>query len=156
MNITMFDYRSGAKVAPVSVLDGIKKILSEVDLPIVNKGASKLKNVVIERLQKEGWTNELRLDPKSHITITSFFNGVGLCFQTGNVARIYADLLKLQALYMRSSINCGIIIVPQDMTAKRLGCNIATFERLLRELPIFRQVITMPIVVVGFQGKEVE
>lgn len=32
----------------------------------------------------------------------------------------------------------------------------ANYERLIRELPIFSQVITMPLVVIGFDGTEAE
>ena len=53
-------------------------------------------------------------------------------------------------------IAAGIILVPQLKTAKELGYNMANYERLIRELPIFSQVITMPIVVIGFEGAEVE
>ena len=80
--------------------------------------------------------------------------GIGLCFQTGNVGRIYADLLKLQTLYTKGNITAGIILIPQNQTAKELGSNMANYERLIRELPIFSQVITMPIVVIGFDGTE--
>lgn len=79
-----------------------------------------------------------------------------MCFQTGNVGRIYADLLKLQTLYVKGNITAGIILIPQIKTAKALGANMANYERLIRELPIFSQVITMPIVVIGFDGTEGE
>ena len=79
-----------------------------------------------------------------------------MCFQTDNVGRIYADLLKLQTLYTKGNIIAGIILVPQIKTAKELGSNMANYERLIRELPIFSQVITMPLVVIGFNGTEAE
>ena len=53
----------------------------------------------------------------------------------------------------------GIHARPAGMlvkTAKELGSNMANYERLIRELPIFSQVITMPIVVIGFDGTEGE
>ena len=74
--------------------------------------------------------------------------------QTGNMGRVYADILKLQALYTKGNIIAGIILVPQSRTAKALGSNLVNYERLIRELPIFSQVITMPIVVVGFSAEE--
>ena len=115
-----------------------------------------LKESIREKLEKEGWTGEYRLDATSRITISSYMKGIGLCFQTGNVGRMYADLLKLQTLYTKGNITAGIILIPQIKTAKELGSNMANYERLIRELPIFSQVITMPIVVIGFDGTEVE
>lgn len=67
-----------------------------------------------------------------------------------NVSRIYADLLKLQALYMRETIKAGIVILPTVKAARSFSGNVASLERLERELPIFSQVITMPVVVIGF------
>jgi hypothetical protein len=46
------------------------------------------------------------------------------------------------------------MLIPTVVTAKELGYNMANYERLVRELPLFSQVITMPIVVIGFDGME--
>ena len=105
-------------------------------------------------MKKIGWSGEYRLDSDSKITISSYMQGVGLCFQTGNAGRVYADLLKLQTLYVKGNITAGIILIPTALTAKELGSNMANYERLVRELPLFSQVITMPIVVIGFDGME--
>lgn len=67
---------------------------------------------------------------------------------------MYADLLKLQTLYVKGNITAGIILIPTDSTANELGSNMANYERHVRELPLFSQVITMPIVVIGFDGME--
>ena len=77
-----------------------------------------------------------------------------MCLQTGNVGRIYADLLKLQTLYMKDNIQAGILLIPPQNAAVRLGQNLVNYERLTRELPIFNQVVTMPLVIVGFDGTE--
>lgn len=103
---------------------------------------------------QNGWAGEYRLDSDSQITISSYLQGIGLCFQTGNVGRLYADLLKLQTLYVKGKIVAGIIMVPGLEMAKILGCNLANYDRLVRELPLFNQVITMPIVVVGFEAEK--
>lgn len=70
--------------------------------------------------------------------------------QTGNVSRVYADLMKLQTLFVNGRIKAGIIIVATTDCARQYTCNAATYERLVRELEIFSQVITMPLVIVGF------
>lgn len=154
MKTELYDHRSGLKVVPQDIVSNVQRIVAEINPKLSKNSVGIIKEAVKDRLEKEGWTGEYRLDTASKITISSYLRGIGLCFQTGNVGRIYADLLKLQTLYTKEKIIAGIILVPQSNTAKELGSNMANFERLTRELPIFNQVITMPIVVIGFDGVE--
>ncbi len=156
MKTKIYEHRSGLKVVPNDIISDVEKIIWNIKPILTKKSVTNIKEAVRERLKKEGWTGEYRLDVTSRITISSYLKGIGLCFQTGNVGRIYADLLKLQTLYTKGNITAGIILVPQIETAKELGSNMANYERLIRELPIFSQVITMPIVVIGFDGTEAE
>ncbi len=156
MRTQIYDHRSGLKVVPNSIISDVEKVIWDINPTLSKNAVAGIKKSIRERLEKEGWTGEYRLDASSRITISSYLKGVGMCFQTGNVGRIYADLLKLQTLYTKGNITAGIILVPQIKTAKELGSNMANYERLIRELPIFSQVITMPIVVIGFDGTEEE
>ncbi len=156
MRTQIYDHHSGLKVVPNSIISDVEKVIWDINPTLSKNTVAGIKKSIRERLEKEGWTGEYRLDASSRITISSYLKGVGMCFQTGNVGRIYADLLKLQTLYTKGNITAGIILVPQIKTAKELGSNMANYERLIRELPIFSQVITMPIVVIGFDGTEEE
>lgn len=156
MRTQIYEHRSGLKVVPRDIVSDVEKILWDINPILSKRTVASIKESVRERLEKEGWTGEYRLDSSSRITISSYLKGIGMCFQIGNVGRIYADLLKLQTLYTRGNITAGIILIPQIKTAKELGSNMANYERLIRELPIFSQVITMPIVVIGFDGTEGE
>ncbi len=98
----------------------------------------------------KGWSDKIFLALGSNISITAKKDDVGLCMQTGNVSRVYADLMKLQTLFMNGNIKAGIIIVATTDCARQYTCNAATYERLVRELDLFSQVITMPLVIVGF------
>lgn len=100
-----------------------------------------------------GWTNPIRVSSKSRITITSTKADIGLCVQTGNMGRLYADILKLQTLYKLKSIKAAIFVLPQKQWSKKMGSNIACYERLVEELGIFSETITVPILVVGFSGE---
>lgn len=154
MRTQIYEHRSGLKVVPEDIISGVEKIVWEINPVLSKNSVANIKEAIRERMEKDGWTGEYRLDATSKITISSYMKGIGLCFQTGNVGRIYADLLKLQTLYTKGNITAGIILIPQNQTAKELGSNMANYERLIRELPIFSQVITMPIVVIGFDGTE--
>jgi len=63
----------------------------------------------------------------------------------------YADLLKLQTLYISNKVKAGIYIVPNKMEAKKIGSNVAHFERFIEELQVFSQTVTMPLLVYGFE-----
>ncbi len=154
MRTQIYEHRSGLKVVPNDIVANVEKIIWDINPTLSKKTVASLKKSIREQLEKEGWTGEYRLDATSRITISSYLKGIGLCFQTGNAGRIYADLLKLQTLYTKGNTTAGIILIPQINTAKVLGSNMANYERLIRELPIFNQVITMPIVVIGFDGTE--
>lgn len=154
MKTRIYEHRSGLRVIPKEILNDVICVIEGMN-PVLSKNTvTQIKKRLKKDLELKGWSGEYRLDANSKITISSYLQGVGMCVQTGNVGRLYADLLKLQALYMKGNICSGIILTPQSETAKELGYNMANFERLVRELPIFSQVITMPIVVIGFDAKE--
>ena len=67
------------------------------------------------------------------------------------MARMYADWLKLQRLYVNGSITCGAMIVPSKATAKLLGDNIVHASRLVKELAMFNKVIHIPMIVFSFE-----
>ena len=113
-----------------------------------------MKAQIVEKIVELGWSNEYLISSDSRLTISAFKHGVGLCCQTGNVARVYADLLKLQTLFINKNIGAGIIIVPTQKMANIIGTNVANSEKLNRELIIFKSVITIPLVIIGFGQEE--
>ena len=98
MKTQLYNYRSGQQIVPddikqsvVTSIEGIESSIGEHDVRNFNKE-------FMGKLQKSGWSGFFPLSVYSKISITSENNRIGLCVQTGNVARIYADLLKLQTL----------------------------------------------------------
>ena len=150
MKINSYNHRNGESVIPLNIQNNIKEILMNITSPITNKGASKIRMQVVEKMHLDGWSENIRLTPSSHMTITAMKDKIGACVQLGNVSRLYADLMKLQTLFLRGSINAGIIIVPEIEAAKELGQNIANSVRLIKELQIFDTLITMPLIIYGF------
>lgn len=129
MRTQIYDHRSGLKVVPNDIVADVKNIIWNINPALSKKTVSSLKESVRERLEKEGWTGEYRLDATSRITISSYLRGVGLCFQTGNVGRIYADLLKLQTLYKSITtipILLRSITIIRHMSSNKLSLNIVT------------------------------
>ena len=64
---------------------------------------------------------------------------------------MYADLIKLQQMYLDDTIRAGVFIMPTAVAARELGDNLANSDRLESELTIFRKVIHMPLVIMSFQ-----
>jgi len=131
------------------LLDGVVDAIESAKFIPRRKSAAQMKGEVLKHLQMLGWAGEVEIDSTSGITITSIKGRTGLCFQTGNMARMYADLLKLQAVFAKRVIDDGTMIIPTKSCAKILGSNIANFERLTHELKIFKAVVTMPLLVIG-------
>ena len=153
MKTQLYNYRSGQQIVPddikqsvVTSIEGIESSIGEHDVRNFNKE-------FMGKLQKSGWSGFFPLSVYSKISITSENNRIGLCVQTGNVARIYADLLKLQTLFTDEKVKAGIIVVPTKECADSFGKNVANYERLLRELTyVFSKVITIPLLIVGFEN----
>lgn len=74
--------------------------------------------------------------------------------QFGNMSRWYSDIFKLQTAYSQGMADLGLSIVPMGSLAKRIDSNIASFERVVRELPSANLSITVPILVIGVEHDE--
>lgn len=144
-------HRFGDKVVPADIQKEIAQAISNATTVPAKRSSPQIKDEILESLQRAGWSAEVELDPVSRITITSCKKKVGLVFQTGNMGRMYADLLKLQTLYLRETIMAAVFIVPTHEAAQQLGDNITNFDRLNKELPIFERAITVPIMIYGFE-----
>lgn len=75
--------------------------------------------------------------------------GIQVEFQFGNVARYYADIMKLEYSVSESSMDYGILIVPTKKRAERMGHNLAYYERAKNEMQEFRKIIESSIVIFG-------
>ncbi len=132
----------------------INKVFNEshlifgVDKPII------IKKRIMESFNRYGWADRVKVEASLNLTINFIKNRVGLCFQIGNVARTYADILKFAILYKRKIIDVGVLIVPDDMESKKLGANYACFSRLEKELMVLDGIFLVPILVVGLSNQE--
>lgn len=145
---------SGERLVPSIFVDELRHLIEDYKKKLGLYKINDFKQYLIPAILRRGWSDEYYLDRTSKITITSMKENTGLCIQTGNMARIYADLLKLQALYSRGTINGGILILAVSSCGKTFGGNVATYERVIRELDIFDQVITVPLMIIGFDNED--
>lgn len=129
----------------IEVINAIQNLNIKID----SGCSSKLRDIILQTLFSQGWSSKVKLNHTSHISITAIKNNFGLCLQTGNMSRFYADLLKLQYLFLKGTITASIYIIPSKKNAKIMGSNLANFERMTEELAFYINIITLPIIVVG-------
>jgi len=152
MNHFFHSHQGAIDIFPAKERGEIESALDNCTVKIENRAAPQIRSAIVDYLGNLGWSGEFQVEPPSKITIASMKNGVGLCVQTGgNMARMYADILKLQKLYAENNLKAGAFILPTSPAAKLLGDNLANADRLASELKIFRKVIHMPIAIFSFE-----
>lgn len=133
------------------ILTEIKEILSLNNLRFGSNSPKDIKREINNRFNEKGWADKVKIS-NSNLTISFLKSKVGICFQIGNVARTYADILKLSQLYNIGVIDVGIIIVPNQLESKKMGANYADFKRLTGELKLFKDIVPIPILVIGLSN----
>lgn len=152
MRYYTFSHCDGDKCIPANHQDDITKAISSVSAKVERGAATIIRGQILSKLKILGWSGEVKLASDSDMTVTSTKSDVGLCLQTGNMSRMYADLIKLQTMYLDNQINAAIILVPSQEVAKLLGSNIAQAKRLERELAIFRKAYHVPTLVYALEA----
>lgn len=130
------------------LLAEIETILTEPGLSFGKNRPSAIKKTISHKFNMKGWADKIRVG-NTRLTINFLRAKVGICFQLGNVARTYADILKLAQLGERKVIDVGIIVVAHKAESTKMGTNYAQFERLSAEIEYFHDIIKIPILVIG-------
>jgi len=118
---------------------------------IIRGATSSIRGHVREQFDEQGWSGEAGIDPNHDLTIFSMKGDLAFQIQTGNISRAFYDLLKLQYLYVAKKINAAALAVPSSYAATTLGSNIASYERLCKELQLFSRVISVPLLLISFE-----
>lgn len=129
----------------------IQNILADQKLIFSKGNNSHIKKVIGEKFSTQGWADRVTIG-NSKLTISFLKDKVGVCFQIGNVARTYADILKLDYLAKAGIIKMAVIIVPDNIESRKLGANYASFERLKNEIKLFKDIIGVPLLIIGLSN----
>lgn len=151
MKISVHSHCSGTERVPARILEDVIAAAAAIEVRLERGAARRIRDQFVAKLRSRGWSSEVTVARGSVMSITSMREGVGLCLQTGNMARMYADLMKLQTLYLDNSIQAAILVLPSQPVALAIGENIAQAARLERELEIFRKVFYVPTLVVSLE-----
>jgi len=133
------------------ILEEIRSLLTDARLTFGKNPPTEIKSRISEKFNQKGWADKVKIG-NSNLTINFMKSKVGVCFQIGNVARTYADILKLSQLNKKNIIDAGVIIVPHKLESKLMGANYAQFDRLAKELSQFSDIISTPILVIGLSN----
>ena len=130
------------------ILKEIQFIMNFNKLTFGKVSPKEIKERISERFNDKGWADKVKVG-NSQLTISFMKEQVGVCFQIGNVARTYADLLKISQLNNKGIIDVGVIVVPHKLESKLMGANYAQYNRLAKELELFADIIPTPILLIG-------
>ena len=147
MKLHITEHRNAGKIIPAKSQEEVKAAITSVTS---FKKATATRDAILQTLRnKHGWSDKFKISPDSNISITSHKDDVGLCIQTGNMGRFYADLLKLEFLHNQGRIHAAFYILPDKALSKVWSQNIANYERLKNEVSIFSQILHTPLYIIG-------
>jgi hypothetical protein len=152
MKLQVFSHSGGVESVPSDIFDPLMIVLAGVSFRPADKPTD-IRQTIVDTLQNLGWTDRIHVTSGSKISITGMYKSIGLCVQMGNVARFYADLLKLQLLFNRGRITATIYIALTKDAAAVHKANLVQTDRLLAELNEYRSIITVPIAIIGVEGE---
>jgi len=154
-----YNHRNSYRAVAPEERMGVETAIEGVILPEGKIVPKDVLDPIRERLTGLGWSDSVEIANGTRISISGVHSDVGIAIQFGNISRIYADLLKLQALFLEGKIDGAIILVPHGHLLKRLNENMSSpnrcsFDRVCREMPVFARVITLPILIYGLCFEE--
>lgn len=149
MKIELFSHNEGDVIVDKKIKEQLLKTIETTSFKIREGCADDLRKVILRQLKSSGWSDDFKLDAHSQISLTSSIDDHVLCFQTGNMSRFYADLLKLQYVFKNKKAKAAFYLIPLKPAAKLMGSNIAHFDRFTFELNLFKNIITIPTLVIG-------
>jgi len=153
MRVTEYVHGGAAQAIPASFRSEVNSVLKGIQFQ-TRAQKKEFRFGILKQLKTLGWSDAVRIHEFSKISVTSVRDETALCFQTGNMGRFYADLLKLETLFRKNSIKAAIYLIPHKSLAKQLGSNIANFERFVEELKIFSVTLTIPMLVLGVASED--
>ncbi|MBA9085985.1 hypothetical protein FHR92_002457 [Fontibacillus solani] len=151
MRLAISSHHYGDRAVPSEVSEPIISALEGAEFEISKGSATRLRKIILGLLFNLGWSDKTRINSNNDITITSMKGDIGLCLQTGNVSRFYADILKLQSLYIKDKASSAVYILPTKNASLKMGSNIVNFDRFVEELNLYKHTITIPILIIGVE-----
>lgn len=106
---------------------------------------------ISNELSARGWASQVRIDPSVDLTVTGRHRDLAFQIQTGNISRAIYDLIKLQYLFQQRKIGAAALAVPTKAAGLLIASNVASVERVWNEVQLFDRIITVPLLIIGFE-----
>ena len=149
-----YDHRGAKKMLQSLGLYAFVRSLVDAPAVIVQTGAAPaIKKHIAARLRAQGWAMPAHVRHGYNPSLNAMHPDlVVLHVQTGNIARAFYDLLKMEAVHAQDRAVCGVLIVPANEASRKIGGNLADFQRIKDELSaLYTPVINLPVLVIGFE-----
>ena len=145
----------GTIEAGSSLRDQVFLAIEENNVLFELKAAPKIKRLIKNSLIKKGFLNGAAPDPGLNWHVHCF-NRDRVVVQCGfgNIANSMYDILRFEYLFRANRSSALILIVPMADEARKLGSNIAYYEKIEYELLIAYSIfINSPILLIGVAGE---
>jgi hypothetical protein len=133
------------------LFEWLTDVFEAPSLQIAKGSTTGIRAHIRKQFDDQGWSGEVGIDPGYDLTVFSMKNDLAFQVQTGNISRAFYDLMKLQYLFAAKKINAAALAVPSSDAAAVLGSNIASYDRIYRELQLFSRVISVPLLLISFE-----
>lgn len=110
-----------------------------------------IRSHIATELSDSGWSSQVRIDPNCDLTVTGRHRDLAFQIQTGNISRAIYDLMKLQYLFQQRKIGAAALAVPTKAAGLLIASNVASLERVWNEVQLFDRIITLPLLIIGFE-----
>lgn len=146
-------HRKGRElVESLGLKDDILAAIEAPDLKVVEGGSAAIKEHIAKALARKGWASPVAVEPTLDLEINACRNRCLLHVQTGNIARAFYDLMKMQSIFDQKRADVAVLIVPTKVASRIIGGNLAQFERISQELELaFFHQVGMPVWLVAFE-----
>jgi hypothetical protein len=138
----------------LGVLDVIRHSVFAPDLDIYRGTGRSVRKHIEDFLTARGWISDFKVDSvqRPSINFTDPDSNVLFQIQTGNIARAFYDLMKMQSIFEQRRCKCAVLCLPSATAAKALGSNIANMTRVREELEyLFESQIHVPVYLFSFE-----
>lgn len=144
-------YLAGVEWESQMLKNWLLNVFEASNVQIQKRCTAEIRAHVENEFVENGWAINVELAHSHGLTVFAQKHDLAFQLQTGNMSRAPYDLLKLQYLFQSNRICAAAIGLPTKDAAKKMGDNLANAERVIRELELFRNVITVPILVLAFE-----
>jgi hypothetical protein len=112
-----------------------------------------IKKNITKIFSDRGFITNIRINNKFNLTINGVKEQTALSIQFGNISRFYADLIKLEYMFKNELIKNVIYLCPTKVFEKKSNSgNLCVFERCLKEINLFTEIISVPIIFIGIES----